>query len=261
MSAATVSASEVKSFLMEAGVDCVGLASAEDVQQQAMPGWGPAAVLPGTRSVVVFGIRMLRASLKTPNERIVSSDIKSINDELNSIGFRAARFLERKGYDALPSIPNLSLDLSRETKGMLGDISLKHAAVAAGLGAWGRDRLVVTPQWGPRVRFAAVVTTAPLAADSPLKEELCSNCDLCITSCPAKAISEDNSVNTIKCLLHSQKYGRPHLFRFFSDLFSRPPEEQQKAVMSPLFWNLMQDLATGGTYSCFKCLEVCPVGR
>ena len=105
------------------------------------------------------------------------------------------------------------------------------------------------------------MTSAPLAADNPLKEDLCSNCDLCVASCPAKAISEDNKVDTIKCLLHSQKYGRPHYFQFFSEIFSKPPAEQQKAVKSPLFWNLMQDVAMGGTYTCFKCLEVCPVGR
>ncbi|MDO8490982.1 MAG: 4Fe-4S binding protein [Dehalococcoidia bacterium] len=261
MSSATISSEEVKAFAGQAGVDCVGIAGAEALQEQSIQGRGPVAVLPGARSVVIFGIAMLSASLRTPNERIVSSDIKSIAGELNTMGFRVARFLERKGYDALPCTPNLSLELTRETRGMLGDISLKHAAVAAGLGTWGRDRLVVTPRWGPRVRFAAVVTTAPLAVDSALGEELCNNCDLCIAACPSKAISEDNKVDTIKCLLQSQKYGRPHYFQFFSELFSKPPEEQQKAVRSPLFWNLMQDVAMGGTYSCFKCLEVCPVGR
>lgn len=61
-------------------------------------------------------------------------------------------------------------------------------AVAAGLGNWGRNGLVVNKSFGSGLLFAALFTDAPLAtALQQPAEEHCSNCGACQAACPAGA--------------------------------------------------------------------------
>lgn len=70
----------------------------------------------------------------------------------------------------------------------LGLFSHKLAAHLAGLGWIGKSCLPVTPEAGPRVRWASVLTDAPLAAGEQL-EERCGECEACVEVCPAGAFS------------------------------------------------------------------------
>lgn len=64
-------------------------------------------------------------------------------------------------------------------------------AIDAGLGELGRNGLLVTPKYGPRVRLAKVFTDMPLVPDKPITfgvEEFCNICGKCATNCPGSAI-------------------------------------------------------------------------
>lgn len=64
-------------------------------------------------------------------------------------------------------------------------------AIKAGLGEYGRHGLVITPQYGPRVRFGRVLTDMPLAHDAPISfgvEKTCEICRRCANNCPPQAI-------------------------------------------------------------------------
>lgn len=64
-------------------------------------------------------------------------------------------------------------------------------AQAAGLGEIGRHGLLITKEYGPRVRLGVVTTDLPLIVDAPLPygiTEFCRICNRCATSCPGKAI-------------------------------------------------------------------------
>ena len=56
----------------------------------------------------------------------------------------------------------------------------------AGLGWIGKNCLLLTPEFGPRVRFTTVLTDAPLPAGES-KERKCGKCRVCIDACPAGA--------------------------------------------------------------------------
>jgi ferredoxin len=61
----------------------------------------------------------------------------------------------------------------------------------AGLGEMGRNGLLITPQYGPRVRLGVVTTDLPLVADSPADygiAQFCMECEKCVKTCPGKAI-------------------------------------------------------------------------
>lgn len=69
-------------------------------------------------------------------------------------------------------------------------IYLKDAAVLAGLGTLGRNNLVVTPAFGPRVRLRALLIDADLPGNDPLPYHPCVNCDMpCLEACPQAAFA------------------------------------------------------------------------
>ena len=99
--------------------------------------------------------------------------------------------LRKEGYSAGIKTP-LSI---------FGDF--RPLAVSAGLGSWGKNGLVVNPEYGSRLLFASVFTNAPLESNS-LQSDLhpsnqtCNNCGQCLAACPAKAF-EGNRFHKARC--------------------------------------------------------------
>jgi len=61
------------------------------------------------------------------------------------------------------------------------------------LGEYGRHGLVITPEFGPRVRFGKIFTDLPLGHDVPVEfgvSEFCEVCRRCTDACPPKAIPD-----------------------------------------------------------------------
>lgn len=72
-----------------------------------------------------------------------------------------------------------------------GGIYLKDAAVMAGLGCIGRNNMVVTPEFGPRVRLRAMALSIPIPSTGPSGFDPCVQCDdLCRKACPQHAFDE-----------------------------------------------------------------------
>jgi epoxyqueuosine reductase len=73
-----------------------------------------------------------------------------------------------------------------------GGIFLKDAAVLAGLGVVGKNNLLITPQYGPRVRLRASLLNLPLPYKSAL--DGFAPCDACarpcVQACPQNAFQE-----------------------------------------------------------------------
>ena len=57
----------------------------------------------------------------------------------------------------------------------------------AGIGWQGKSLLVVSPEYGPRIRLATVLTDMSLAPDGPIKCR-CGACTECTEACPVGAI-------------------------------------------------------------------------
>ena len=69
-----------------------------------------------------------------------------------------------------------------------GGIFLKDAAVMAGLGCIGKNNLVITPGYGPRIRFRALLLDRKAEATGPLEFNPCEDCKQpCRKACPIKA--------------------------------------------------------------------------
>ena len=88
------------------------------------------------------------------------------------------QFIRNLGYRAVASLNDTALSIP--------------LAVQAGLGQYGRHGLLITPEFGPRIRIAKIFTDLPLIADKPIDfgvTETCNVCRRCSDGCPVKAIS------------------------------------------------------------------------
>jgi epoxyqueuosine reductase len=107
-----------------------------------------------------------------------------VHETYNQLGIAAnqvARYLRRQGYSAQAGHP-------------LGGLTLcPPLAQAAGLGWQGLHGLLITPEFGPRVRLAAVFTSIEDLPDTATDrhawiDEFCDACVKCVRCCPPDAI-------------------------------------------------------------------------
>ena len=95
-----------------------------------------------------------------------------------TIGSMLAQFIRLIGYKAIP--------MGNDTANSI------PLAIDAGLGELGRLGLLITPEYGPRVRLNKIFTNLPLAPDKPIEFgawDFCTTCKKCASYCPSQAIS------------------------------------------------------------------------
>jgi epoxyqueuosine reductase QueG len=159
-------------------------------------------------------------------------------------------------------------------------VSIRHAAVAAGLGEFGWMSIVLTPEFGPRNRFGVILTTAELEPD-PMYEgkQLCNpeKCGICAKMCPTQALSpygEEESrvvemggkryeychVNIAKC--QKALYGLNKELGGSEDLVTNDNPTMQE-IGEAVKQARVDDLGLQHTPSwhCGKCQTYCPTGH
>ncbi|MGD0854387.1 MAG: hypothetical protein ABSA18_01095 [Dehalococcoidia bacterium] len=251
---------KIKRVAMESGADIVGISSIDAIPD-SVPPLPVTKVMPTARTVVVFGIPMIRGSIESPSLHSAAISTHASYKELERISYAVSKYLERQGHRAAIVVPASPIEMSKETRGLLGDISLRHVAVGAGLGTIGKNRLLLTEKWGPRVRLGAIVTDAPLFPDKPLQDNLCDECDLCIQACPGQALSSNTLKDAIKCLNKQQMYGMAKHIQYWEKLIEAPVDRQKEMLRSPEYWNIYQAQSVMLFYTCYECLNSCPLGN
>ncbi|MBI2957647.1 MAG: epoxyqueuosine reductase [Chloroflexi bacterium] len=251
---------ELKALALASGAALAGVAAVDAIPPSTPP-LPPTRVMAAARTVFVFGVPMLRGSIESPSLSSAMSSTNAIYREEDILSHRAGLLLEERGYRAALIAAASPIEMSKETKGLLGDISLRHAAVAAGLGRIGRNRLLLTAKYGPRVRLGALVTDAPLPPDAPVAQSPCDDCGLCVQACPAQALETHTLKDAIKCLGKQQTWGLAANLRYMERLFEASPEQRKALLRDPEYWNLYQAQSITLLYTCYECLNSCPVGR
>jgi epoxyqueuosine reductase QueG len=108
-----------------------------------------------------------------------------INLRLDNLISTLSSCLQKSGYRSFP------IPASKQTddEGLSATFSHKLGAHLAGLGWIGKSCLLVTPRDGPRVRWATILTDAPLATTGTSMEQRCGSCSACVEICPVSALS------------------------------------------------------------------------
>ena len=170
------------------GGDLFGVAGLEPTREFIIAQGGEA--LGKFPRAVSIGIRLsdMVVDQHSPDERLEYSlywhhVYRVVTPALDFLAQRIQRELQAHSYDALP----IPASMPYNTDTLRGILSHKLAAHLAGLGWIGKNCLLITPDFGPRVRFVTVLTDAPLPPETPLNRE-CGKCQTCITTCPTKAL-------------------------------------------------------------------------
>ena len=165
----------------------------------------PQDIMPDAESVIVLA----RAFLSGPMKNKHWTSYTAVHDgnitRLDHDAYHLSRFVEENfGANALPvpaMTPYFHWDEAKQYAA--GDLSHKHAAVAAGLGVMGKNHLLITPQYGNRVNLVSIVTDLLIEPTALLEKELCpSSCSLCIDACPARALQQNSPINQTACRSH-----------------------------------------------------------
>ncbi|MGB0504695.1 MAG: 4Fe-4S double cluster binding domain-containing protein [Pikeienuella sp.] len=131
----------------------------------------------GITSVIVLGHEMDESLLATYPSALGGAATGREYSHEAGIVMQVAAYIRNLGYEAVASMNDTGLVIPY--------------AIKAGLGEYARNQLVITPEFGPRLRFSKIFTTMPVAHDAPRKlgvAEFCSTCDRCVKACPAKAL-------------------------------------------------------------------------
>ncbi len=194
----------IKNILAELGADLCGIAGV-DRFADAPQGFHPTDVFPQCKAVVVLAKRM-PAGLAQVNPRIVYNRYNDlVLEELDRITLEAALQMEKLGILAVPIPSDSPYEFwdAEEMRGM-GTISLRHAAVLAGLGSFGKSSMVLNKDYGNMISLGAILVDVHLQSD-PLAEEVClPSCRRCLDACPTKALGGKSVI---------QKNCRPHTYQ------------------------------------------------
>jgi len=220
-----VSKAEVRSEAQKLGLDLVGFA-------------GKGLILVAKRiPLETIGMRDLVAKQVACGE--IMRAVGSASHEL-------ATWLGQHGASASPIPPHDPSAPPVNTPAGQASRDIRAAAVACGLGTWGLNMAVLTPQFGSRVFLGAIRADLELEPDPPLNAELClglEQCGRCAAICPEAAIPmrapegmalrNARGIEAEACMRSAQPQG--------ADAY---------ASTGPAAY-------TG----CIECLQVCPVGE
>ncbi len=179
--------SKLKELAFELGFSSFGVAALPDLEELATD------LSPETTRNLQTGI-----SLAVRLSDAVLEDIEDHPTRLYLHHYRQANyFLDRNAFELAQKIGEmggkaLAIGASQNVDwvNQRGHIPHKEIARRAGLGWIGRNNLLVTPEWGARVRLVTILTDLPLPPDRPLERD-CGDCRECVSVCPAGAIAED----------------------------------------------------------------------
>jgi len=149
--------------------------------------------MPEARSIIVFGVRSIDDADELAVDRGGFSWSYPGYFPLTHMRRDVLQILREDGYKAAP-VPGL--------------VPLKRVAVLAGIGAYGKNSMIISPRHGPWLRFEGVITDAELPLDKPFTRDLCGKCNKCVRACPTKAL-KPYVVMPERCLVDVSLRRRP----------------------------------------------------
>ncbi|KAF1078147.1 4Fe-4S binding protein [Methanogenium sp. MK-MG] len=188
---------KIQTKCREMGIPLFGIADVcrweDPLLNRDMPeAFYPRSIWPETQSVIVIGLPVHLPALETSPSVWYREEYRTINSLLDQYTYRLAEFLNGQGYPSV-SVPRDGYGhVSVLVDKPVSFFSHRHAAYLAGLGNFGVNNMLLTPQYGPRVRFGSILTAAPLPGDQVMEGQLCTRCMQCVEQCPVQALSEDD---------------------------------------------------------------------
>ena len=204
---------KVQDLCKEKGIDMVGFTDLYRLKHTPKR-FRAVDYLPSAKSVVVIGFHIPDGIVENWKRTPSSYQYYGYalpNKELGFACLSISKLIEREGYRCFPIVPT-GHSKDWDHKAQMGEFSHRHAAVAAGLGELAYNKLVITPEFGNRVRFCSIITEAPFEPDPMYDgEPLCDRCKKCIRACPGNCLDEDK---LLTCKVGDKTYEYTTLYQF-----------------------------------------------
>ncbi|MDD6733594.1 MAG: epoxyqueuosine reductase [Lachnospiraceae bacterium] len=189
----------IRDKILNLGADVCGFGGMERFVQ-APENFHPTDLYPDCKTVIAVGIALPKGLLCIEPRLIYGHFNADVVHKVDEIVFLAAKIIEKE-YDGIcVPIPSDGPYEYWEAETMTGKglLSMKHVAVACGLGQIGKGSLLLNPEYGNRLTLGAILTDLVFESD-PLSRNICiPECTKCLDSCPVLAI-QDKSVIQKKC--------------------------------------------------------------
>jgi len=238
---------EIKDYAQSHGAELVGILSPESID--SFPtywiGWQlqqaskkTTDYMPNPQSIIVLGYH---AYDDIHEAQIAHNDTIEypVYERMRLYTRRTMRLLEEKGYNCIIYPFNLSQ---------------KKMAQLAGLGAIGKNSLLINPTYGPWIRLQSILTDAPLKPDQPYTTDLCKNCTRCIDACPTNALTP-YVIDPEKCLIGITEAELAKL------ITEDQPFTDYRNIPDSVFREHMPRFTKNSVLMCTTCQKACPYGR
>jgi len=249
----------VKQYARELGFDLVRITSAEEfaedravaldriksglmdglpwyTENRVKRGTNPQELLPGARSIICIGLNYFQEEVSETSSEPDSNTPKG----------KVARYARGRDYHKVikQRMRQYVIGLSERLGSAVtarwyvddGPMLDRAAAKRSGLGWFGKNTNILTPELGSWVFLGQIITDLDLEPDSPLKKT-CGSCVLCIEACPTGAIIAPYVIDNTRCISHLTIENRGPI-----------PIELRPQMLDWVF-------------GCDICQEVCPVNR
>jgi epoxyqueuosine reductase QueG len=241
---------EITSLFTQNNIPVFGTARASYLENEPLD-YRPSDMLPSAESILCFGISVPKGIFKC-QERSESMYWRAASiyyRNIDMILMRACNIIEEKGEVAVPIYACFPYDIKGK-----GDfwayVSLVKMAETVGIGKVGKNGLLFSSKYGPKLLLGGIVTTASLPAMAwPEKDEKgCpEDCFVCQKQCPVKAIDKSGKVDRVACIKYSMK----------SPIFSNLMKAGNFGSVDAQMINHVTAVDDHSMYRCIKCVSVC----
>ena len=258
-------AQEVKALAKDLGADLVGIADASILNAfppDPLYPQTPERISPRVKSVVVIvqhiPVGAFRCKTTVPVQYIDMLVLR----RMDRIAYRLVDALERAGH---PSFVTAGQETDWSYKrASYGRLSTRHLGTEAGLGTFGLEVNILTPEFGPRIYLTGVLTECELEPDRPMTEQVCigESCSRCLYSCPSDAVRHFG-IDKRACATEAQEFGFWTILQFWEHFVGSDDETRRRLIADREVYGFWQGLlrVVGSFGDCPRCLAVCPVGN
>lgn len=248
---------DISIFLLENGAGVFAVVPVEELPDADQV--DVRRMLPAARAVILFGAEVPAAAYKKPAKEKTRVMLR-IAEQLDKTANLLAGHLRKEQEQALAVAVPLYLPVTISGDHVKGLVQLKRIAATGGLGTIGRNSLLLSPRYGPRLLFSGVVTSLDLPGTvqhgqtgkepGPSETPLCTGCERCIEVCPGGAFGE-GGVDAFRCRTVS-RWVSPRIVPLVKWMLKRDLLLRCAAPFAP--W-----IARMTTIRCSLCVTKCPL--